>query len=788
VLVTIFLSSCVSLSDLETSQDFTIDILATLQPGQSAGQTFVARRPRLDGVTLWLTADDPAAYVSIRLYHSPTDPNPIFATTAQITEGTTTVAISPQPDPPQQEYYLQIEAVRGEIQVFGRDEDNYSGGGAYLDDQPTTADLAFRTTYAYDWRAACQDLGEFIRLGLELLILGMMLLVPGWLLLDTLTDNIQFDPGEKIAYACGLSLAIIPVLLLWTTELGIKWDRKLVWIGSIFLLIWVAIRIVRRQGIKSESSTRQENSQFTIRHSSFPILLVIFAISIFVRFAMIRDLAVPAWVDSVHHSLITQGILDFGGYPENNLPHIPIEANQYHPGYHSILATFIWLTDLSVPEAMLILGQVLNAAMVFAAYALTKLFVKDEKAGLAAALITGLFTLMPAYYASWGRYTQLAGLLILPIGIGMANNEVSGRNPVAKLIFGGLTFAGIFIVHYRVLIFFLLLILAVWISQLYRTDSLTRKSIWESILFVGISSVIGMLLAGPWLIPTVNEFVLPRALKWGTGKAAGAGFQNIGWRYLSPASGTPAMILAGLGLIGGIFRKRRFSIAMLVWVIFLYGIVRPNPFGLRPPGFVNQTSVEIMLFIPISILGGYLVSEIIAGGEKVFPKKWKVVWQGLVLILGVGSAILGAQRLLPTLNPVTFLYREADSVAMTWIRENIPVNETIVINPTGWGYGLYMGHDGGFWISPVTDRQTMPPNVLYGMDRDQGIKINQFVEEILPIGEDADQIWELLDQNGYKFIYLGGRGGVISAQALDDSDQFITRYQHENTWIFEAQP
>ena len=32
--------------------------------------------------------------------------------------------------------------------------------------------------------------------------------------------------------------------------------------------------------------------------------------------------------------------------------------------------------------------------------------------GLAAALIVGVFTPMPAYYTSWGRYTQLAALLI----------------------------------------------------------------------------------------------------------------------------------------------------------------------------------------------------------------------------------------------------------------------------------------------------------------------------------------------------------------------------------------
>jgi hypothetical protein len=787
-LVTQFLTSCVSLHDPETSQDFSTDLITTLQPGQAVGQTFVTRRPRLDGVTLWLESGDPDALISVELFHAVKDQNPIFATTIRVSEGTTTIPFPPQSNFPGQEYYLRLQARRGETQIFGRGTDNYARGSAFLADQPIEGDLAFRATYDYDWQAARSDLLGILGLWKVLLILGGLLIIPGWLLLNLYSHHSQFDPGEKIAYAIGLSMAIIPVVMLWTATLGLGWTKTSVQLGGGISLIILAIQVIKGQGAKDKTRVQDDHSPFVIRHSTFSLLLAIFAISLFVRFAMVRDLTAPAWVDSIHHSLITRGILESGGYPTENLPHSPVEANQYHPGYHSVLATFIWLSDLSVPEAMLIFGQVLNAVMIFGVYGLTKQFTKDEKTGLVAALVTGLFTLMPGYYASWGRYTQLAGLLILPVGFGMASNRVSGRNTVAKLILGGLTFAGIFIVHYRVLIFFLLLILAYWISQIYRPHNLTRKNLLKSIIFVGATGIIGMILALPWLIPTVNEFVLPRVNNWGLSKAVGPEFQGINWRYLTPALGTPAMILAGLGLIWGLFRRRRFSITMLVWGLSLYGIARPSPFGIRLLGFVNQTSVEIMLFIPISILGGYFISEVIASGEKIFPNKFKPFWQSIVLIIGVGSAILGAQRLLPTLNPVTFLYREADSAALTWIQENIPSNETIVINPTGWGYGLYMGNDGGFWISPLTDHQTMPPNVLYGMDRDQRGKINQFVEEILPIGEDAGQIWDLIYMNGYRYIYLGGRGGVISAQALAESDQFITRYHHENTWVFEAHP
>ena len=52
--------------------------------------------------------------------------------------------------------------------------------------------------------------------------------------------------------------------------------------------------------------------------------------------------------------------------------------------------------------------------MVFPIYLLTKTLTNNRPASLTAALIVTAFTLMPAYYASWGRYTQLVGLLLLP--------------------------------------------------------------------------------------------------------------------------------------------------------------------------------------------------------------------------------------------------------------------------------------------------------------------------------------------------------------------------------------
>jgi hypothetical protein len=156
------------------------------------------------------------------------------------------------------------------------------------------------------------------------------------------------------------------------------------------------------------------------------------------------------------------------------------------------------------------------------------------------------------------------------------------------------------------------------------------------------------------------------------------------------------------------------------------------------------------------------------------------------LALGLSTSIIAAIRLLPILNPATFLFRENDKAAIEWINRYIPKDETIVINPGKWGYGLFMGQDGGYWISPITDNPTIPPNVLYGLNEVERNHVNKFVEELLQIHNKPEEIWQLLDSYGYRILFIGSRGGIISPKALLSSSLFKVRYQDGTTWIFEA--
>lgn len=777
----IAIAGCTTLQDPEASQAFNSDVVGTISPGHPIGQTFTHRRERFNGITFWVEVEESGNDLTLDLFHSPKDQTPIFSTTVQVNSGANLISIPPQPDPPNQNYFVRLSTTGEGIRVLGRDEDIYPSGSAYQDDRPLQADLAFRTSYDYDLKAAIADLQRIIKKGWLVLPAMVLLFLPGWLLLDIANRRKDLDPGEQIAMSIGLSIALTPVLMLWTTTFGLPWDSASVRVAAVMILVLFVTRLIW---------TRKSAAPLCIHlpkpdENSFAaaVLLLIFATAFFVRVGMIRDLAAPAWVDSIHHAIITNAILESGVYPENYLPHIPMEATYYHPGFHSLLAAFHWLTGISVADSMLIFGQILNALAVTSVYLLTTTLVKDVKAGLVAALITGLLLLMPAYYVSWGRYTQLAGLLVLSPGIRWIISAQEDRKTFSGILLGGILLAGLFLLHYRVFIFLGCLILAVWIGNLYRPNQFTWKRMVSSIGSIGILGISGSVFGLPWLIPTLKEYALPLVVQMRGNPV----FPEVHWQYLTPVFGIPAMILAGAGLLLGILQKRRFSITILVWVLLLIGIANPRYFHLPfPGGFVNQTSVEIMLFLPVSLLGGYSASQGIRVTREWIPTRWKWVHTGTVAILGIGISILGAQRLLPVINPSTLIFREPDEPALAWISANVPEDETIVINPTGWGYGLYMGNDGGFWISPLTGRRTMPPNVLYGHDKGFRETTNQFVEALLPAGENPLIVWELLQEYNYRYIYIGGRGGVISPQSLDQSLLFDTRYQNGGTWVFET--
>ncbi len=169
-----------------------------------------------------------AATLRFNLYHAPGETAPLrtLEIRSRLAPGVPLeLRFEPLDDPPGQAYYLTVESA-GNLGLRGRSEDMYPGGSAYLNGSPLDADLAFTTTYDYGPAAAVLDFAALLRSAWLALPLGLILFLPGWLLLGRAYPSA--GPGVRLALALGLSLSLPPVVMTWTTLAGLPWSRPAV--------------------------------------------------------------------------------------------------------------------------------------------------------------------------------------------------------------------------------------------------------------------------------------------------------------------------------------------------------------------------------------------------------------------------------------------------------------------------------------------------------------------------------------------------------------------------------
>ena len=826
IIASLLLSGCLTLPDPEVSQESNREYMVFSYHGDATvGQTFTARRAGLNGLTFWANLDpgeaDQQAWVAVRLYQTlevvQQGGQALFQGHFGIRgNGPVTISLPPRSEAPGHIYYLELTPSVSNISFLGQNVDAYGGGTAYAGRVAIPGDLAFRTTYLYGPGAVLEDLVGMAGQAWLLIPLGMVLWLPGWLLLDLSGLRRRFDWGERVAISVGLSLALVPLMMLWTSTLGLHWSQPAL-LGAVILLgvimlwrMWRGFRPITLDWISL-------------------LLGIVFTVSLAVRLMMVRDLVAPAWVDSVHHALITRLIMEGGAFPTSYAPYLQLPANIYHAGYHSGLAAFLWLSEMDLPQGMLYYGQVLNAACVFAVYLLTTQLSGDRRAALLAAFLCALFTPMPAYYVSWGRYTQLAGLLILPVSLafiklvldnaidermrpepnkaGESENlpvpgQASHREPsklrgwlstwALPLGMSCLAAAGSLLVHYRATAFLACLLVGYAISQLFDWQDLRASGVGNNLIKLLVAgSLLGLgalLLTLPGMVEVIRERLLP-AFSPGN-IVPGEAFADFPWRLLEAGYGMYTLWLAGFGLCVGLVLRKRFIATIIFWVVLMFTMANLGSLGLPGGGVINNTSVAITLFMPIALLGGYATSRMMAGMEWILLKKKPALILPTHLILLSACLILavaGARQMFSLVNVNTYLFRSADLQALSWLKDNLPQNEPVLTNPFNWGYGLYAGNDGGAWISALSGQATLPPPVIYGFgDRDELERVNSLSAQVIQHGANPDELWALMREADISYVYTGARGGPISSTALLSSPLFDALYAQAGTYVFKT--
>jgi hypothetical protein len=584
------------------------------------------------------------------------------------------------------------------------------------------------------------------------------------------TPTLGRDPLERFADSIGLSISIITLVALLFYVFHWVFSG---WLVTLVLLICFVVVILAALAGK----LKVKKDKFV------PAFLVVLGVLglIYWRFYQAESLVFPPWVDSVHHVLVTQKIIDHAGIPRTLGPELPVPFH-YHFGFHLIAALFTWLTQLSASDAVLWFGQVINALVAVGIYRLGKSIWHTKRAAGIAALLVGLAFQMPAYYLTWGRYTLLTGLLVLLPATAAAYDLVlkgSTNERVLRLL---ILTAGLSLTHYMALLFLglffsalLLLRLLDWIRTRKTDQSFSLKSWW---LCAG-AGLAGIVLSLPWLVPMLVVLQKQATIKV---VLPSDGSQKDTFQYilylLGPTYNYILLILAALFLIYAWWKKESRPLALWAALLFLLNL----PWGLRLGPF-RPDHFSIVLFIPAALLLG--------GGMVWLAQQmtwWTRGWIGSLFLLvavlfGLGWGMKQTQNVL---NPVTVLTDAADRAAIKWVDENTPADARFLANTTSWIYETYRGVDGGYWIMPVTRRFSVALPGLYSFaQHDLLVDWQDWTKRAAHLETCDESFWSLVKDAGLTHLYLHEGKGDLQPDEVEGCQGVRPIYQRDGVWVYE---
>ena len=608
---------------------------------------------------------------------------------------------------------------------------------------------------------------------MSILALGLMLLpgLAGWAWLGRRGR----DPMVALAQIIGISLASIALLAEGVFVLKGNFSPPGIGLFLASFAVLAILGFIRRK------------PQFKRKYLWYWVIgLVFFGGLIAWRLYQARDLVLPNWVDSQHHYLIIRTMLEQRGLPETLTPYLD-QPFYYHFGFHAATALFTSLSGLPIGQAILLFGQILNAAISLSVYALGKTLWKNWRPALAAAVLVGLVTRMPAYYLTWGRYTLTTGLVLLPLAMAtalrLAKHPEDKRKTALLVILTG----GILLTHYftglLLALFLIILFLAIF---LHRLKTMLTALVTARGLLLGAG--LGFLLALPWVwrmlhLSALNAGVqsnLPTALD---GFQAASDTATYIWKLLGPASNHWLLIPAAIGLIWALIKRRR--VAFVVWTVVCAILASPWSLTIHP---FRPDHFAITFFLPLSLWAGWAFWQ--AG---VLLTKWlKKSWLSILVpaLLVAGWCVWGFDLSVHPVNSVTVLVEEADLEALDWVEENVPTDARFLINTAYWQYNNYRGVDGGGWLLPYTGRWSLVPTVFYGFSPDK-----DYVSQLVDWGKTANSLttcdtafWDLVEDADLGWIYIREGVGGLQPEGLAGCEGVTGIYHNDRVGIYQIHP
>jgi hypothetical protein len=465
------------------------------------------------------------------------------------------------------------------------------------------------------------------------------------------------------------------------------------------------------------------------------LLGFVFIVSVILRLAFLTEAFVPPYFDSVEHYRIIKELVT-ALEASTLLETLPrLTPNYYHLGFHFLASLLAFGLRASPMDVILVLGQVILAAIPVPIFFLIRQETKGETAAFFGMLLAGLGWYMPGFAVNWGKYPALGGLLAFELVLSSAYivaRKKSGRNQPALV---GLLILGTFLstlFHTRTLVVIAISIVSWLIAGKVRTLPKTFQYLLPGILLAGIL-VFGKLVQREPLLNLALEPYLGDGI----------------WITLTVVALSPFALTK--------FPRGFYFNALFILSGFVALFI---PAGLSLPGLENQTIldrpfVEMVLYIPLSLLGGLGLAGLLQALSSIGALAERTNLYARVLITIMLICFTGVE----SIERYSFypsnccnLVGYDDTVAFDWLDKNLPPNARILVAanqlnvlPSGPSANL-AGADAGIWIPALTGRKTTLASFETNFRSARTLK--------------------LLCQKHVDYVYVGGTGQNFNAAQL----------------------
>lgn len=460
--------------------------------------------------------------------------------------------------------------------------------------------------------------------------------------------------------------------------------------------------------------------------ASFWMLLFCLSSLLVVCFAFLQEAIFPSYFDSAEHYRIIQSILDSATFPA---------GTYYHVGYHVLMAAMIRVFSLNLAEAMLVFGQIILAILPLPLFFIIRRETDSSLAAFFTVLLAGVGWHMPSHLLDWGKYpalTSLVGILFV-IGLGYIlyrSETIRNRRALSILIGVGVLISAL--LHSRSLVFLAGLFLASLAARWLRRQSHAKQ--WLGFAVIVCALVLQMIRA--WQV-SVFKPLFDGYLK------------TDAWMLI---------LVVSLILFAIRFHTELTFLTLAALVFLFSGLFLPITIsGYGVLTVFDRPYVQMMTYLPLSVLGGLGVSGLLQWIKRLSPNRKLPIPLTALLVFGLVVVNTGLRHEFYPSACCQLVSRD-DLALLAWMEEELPSTAKVLIASAN----LYVtalespeirtGVDGGIWVTPLTARDVVPDW--------QGLRL------------DAPEGHSQVCSRSLDYVYVGGMPQSFDAAVLDGLPQW----------------